>query len=236
MFCSSWDTLVVVYDNAPQFACSEFKMFAEHYEFRHISSRLLYPKSNGKAEKGVQIVKRLLKKAAHSGTDPFLAVLSYRASPLECVRSPAEILMGRKLRSRLPSFCLNDCPSAVKDRALQLKSRHKLFYDKAARVLLSLAAQDVVRIQGPDSRDKKATRRSYTVRTENGAVYRRNRQSLLRTQDTFEDTQDTGIVSLDTTKNSMRTSGDVTEGTGSGTEEPDTVPQTLNRPAGLQKD
>ena len=110
---------MVVSDNAPQFACSEFKMFAEHYEFRHISSSLLYPKSNGKAEKGVQIVKRILKKAAHSGTDPFLAVLSYRALPLECVRSPAETLMGHKVRSRLPSFCLKDCPSAeVKTQTL----------------------------------------------------------------------------------------------------------------------
>ena len=33
--------------------------------------------------------------------------------------------------------------------------------------------------------------RSYTVRTEDGAAYRWNRQSLLRTQEMFEDAQDT---------------------------------------------
>ena len=63
--CFAWHgiPLVVVSDNAPQFACSEFEMFAERYEFRHITSSALYPKCNAKTEKGVQIVKRLLKKA-----------------------------------------------------------------------------------------------------------------------------------------------------------------------------
>ncbi|KAJ8405506.1 hypothetical protein AAFF_G00319790 [Aldrovandia affinis] len=59
--------------------------------------------SNGLAEKGVQIIKRLLRKAAEAGEDPYLAVLNYRASPLECGRSPAELLMNRKLKTKLPS-------------------------------------------------------------------------------------------------------------------------------------
>ncbi|KAG1940203.1 protein NYNRIN-like [Pimephales promelas] len=94
----------VVSDNGPQYDCEEFKEFAKHYGFRHVTSSLLYPQANGQAEKGVQIVKRLLKKAKDGKTDPHLALLSYRAAPLECGASPAELLMKRKLRTTLPQL------------------------------------------------------------------------------------------------------------------------------------
>ena len=54
------------------------------------------------AEKGVGIVKNLLTKATESGNDPYLALVSYRSSPLACGYSPDELLMGRKLRNRIP--------------------------------------------------------------------------------------------------------------------------------------
>ena len=84
-------------------ASSPFKDFAEKYGFDHVTSSPLYPQSNGLAEKGVQIAKRILKKAAENAEDPHLAILNYRASPLENGLSPAEMLMNRKLRTRLPS-------------------------------------------------------------------------------------------------------------------------------------
>ncbi|KAL7856584.1 hypothetical protein SRHO_G00154830 [Serrasalmus rhombeus] len=77
--------------------------FAETYDFKHVTSSPLYPQSIGKAEKGVYILKQLLKKASDSNPDPYLALLSYRASPLECGLFPAEPLMKRKLRTTLPS-------------------------------------------------------------------------------------------------------------------------------------
>ncbi|KAA8577518.1 hypothetical protein FQN60_009173 [Etheostoma spectabile] len=82
--------------------CKEFQDFAKEYDFCHVTSSPLYAQSNGKAEKGVHIVKQLLKKARESDSDPCLALLSYRASPLEHGLSPAEILMGRRLRTTLP--------------------------------------------------------------------------------------------------------------------------------------
>lgn len=56
--------LIVQSDNGPQYSSREFRLFAEQYGFKHTTSSPLYPKANGKAEKGVQIVERLLKKAA----------------------------------------------------------------------------------------------------------------------------------------------------------------------------
>lgn len=57
--------LTLVSDNGPPYASHEFQAFASDYEFKCITSSPLYPQANGKAEKGVQIVKRLLKKKQH---------------------------------------------------------------------------------------------------------------------------------------------------------------------------
>ncbi len=93
----------VVSDNGPCFSSKEWQKFAVQYDFKHVTSSPHYAQSNGQAEKGVHILKQLLKKAADSDSDPYLALLSYRASPLQCGLSPAELLMKRKLRTTLPS-------------------------------------------------------------------------------------------------------------------------------------
>lgn len=95
--------VTVIIGNGPQFTSQSFKDLARNYGFEHLTSSPLYPQSNGIAEKEVQIVKRLLKKATETGEDPYLAVLNYRTSPLENGLSPAEMLMNRKLRTRLLS-------------------------------------------------------------------------------------------------------------------------------------
>ena len=61
-----------------------------------------YPQSNGLSEKGVQIAKKLIKKAIDSKEDINLALLAYRTAPLEYGLSPSEQLMGRKLKTKLP--------------------------------------------------------------------------------------------------------------------------------------
>ena len=75
---------IVISDNGPQFPSTQYAQFAEKYGFHHI---------NGEAERAVQTVKNLLKKA----NDPYLALLAYRSTPLEIGYSPSELLMCRKL-------------------------------------------------------------------------------------------------------------------------------------------
>ena len=63
----------------------------------HVTSSPHFPRSNGHAE--VQTVKNILRKSK----DPLLAMLIYRSTPLPwCTLSPAELLMGRRLRTNLP--------------------------------------------------------------------------------------------------------------------------------------
>uniref|UniRef100_UPI003AAE90D4 latent-transforming growth factor beta-binding protein 1-like n=1 Tax=Centroberyx gerrardi TaxID=166262 RepID=UPI003AAE90D4 len=151
--------------------------------------------ANGKAEKGVQIVKRLLKKAAHSNTDPYLALMSYRAAPLESGKSPAELLLGRKIHTRLPSHGTRmpeHRDEVWPDKARRLQQKQKTCHDHTATALAPLQEKDVVRMEGPRSWAKRATvlqqvaPRSYSVMTENGDVFRRNRKHLLKTTESLQ--------------------------------------------------
>ncbi|XP_064458886.1 uncharacterized protein LOC135369159 [Ornithodoros turicata] len=91
-------------DNGPQFLSKEFRDFGTLFDFVHVTSSPRFPRSNGLSEKGVQIVKRVLKKSTYADTNFFLGLLNYRTTPLEDGNSLADILMGRRLRSRLPDF------------------------------------------------------------------------------------------------------------------------------------
>ena len=54
---------VMMSDNGPQFSGQAFALFAAAYGFRHVTSSPRFPQSNGEAERAVQTVKNLLKKA-----------------------------------------------------------------------------------------------------------------------------------------------------------------------------
>ncbi len=197
----------VVSDNGPQFSSREFRDFAEHYEFEYDPSSPLHAQSNGRAEKGVQIVKQLLRKAFESGGDPYLALLNYRSTPLDCGKSPAELLMHRKLRTRLPTV--------EQERALQPPNlKQKQYYDAGARSLKPLQEHDMVRIRTGKTWGLKAqvlkevAPRSYHVLTEQGKVFRRNRRDLLKTAESFVDPriyeQDVPLAGLEADQTGMR--------------------------------
>ncbi|TWW61296.1 hypothetical protein D4764_05G0013860 [Takifugu flavidus] len=88
-------------DNGPQFSSGEFAVFAKEWGFKHTTPSPTYPKSNGLAESSVKTVKNLLKKSQTN--DSFQkSLLIYRSTPLQNGLSPAQMLMGRRIRSNLP--------------------------------------------------------------------------------------------------------------------------------------
>ncbi len=180
---------VVCSDNGPCYSSKDFQKFAEKYGFQHVTSSPFYPQSNGKVEKGVHIVKLLLKKAEDSRSDPYLALLNYRASPLEHGVSPAEILMRRRLRTTLPCLATPSKNKNLKRKQQHLKQWQKEKYDKTSKGLEPLSNNDTVRLEDYSTWSKRATvleevnPRSCTVRTEYGQILRRNRRSLLKTKE-----------------------------------------------------
>ncbi|XP_063965835.1 uncharacterized protein K02A2.6-like [Lytechinus pictus] len=182
-----------VSDNGPCYASSEFKKFSEEYKFKHVTSSPGYPKSNGKAESAVKIAKNLLRKSS----DIHLALLQYRNTPLEGLdASPAQLLMGRRTRTPLPTNKRLLKPKTQQNINTKLKKqqeKQKMFYDKTTHTLPNLVIGDVVRMRS--TRNPKIWQkaivvrickepRSYIVQAE-GVDYRRNRKDLNKTKESL---------------------------------------------------
>ncbi len=180
---------VVISDNGPQYTAEEFTQFTKSWGFKHQTSSPMYPQSNGLAERTVQTVKNLLKKAKASNQDPYLSLLSYRNTSSQQTGSPAQLLMNRRLRTDLPTSPKQLLPK-LNDRHLtrkmleQRKLEQKKYYDRTAKSLPSLHPNDFVRVfqrgkwEPAVIVDVEETPRSYKVRTTDGGMYRRNRRHL----------------------------------------------------------
>ncbi|UYV83268.1 K02A2.6-like, partial [Cordylochernes scorpioides] len=172
----------VVSDNGTQFgAAREFANFARQYGFTHVTSSPRFPQRNGMAEAGVKIAKLILKK----NQDPSLGLLEYRSTPLENGYSPAELLMGRKLRTTLPIAPENLNPKLVDSQTLKRKEGRrrkdmKSRYDRrcGATDMEELSEGDTVWITDMRTwgivKQKASAPRSYMVDTPVGTL-RRNR-------------------------------------------------------------
>ena len=91
-------------DNGPQYSSEQFTEFASQYGFLHITSSPKYPQSNGAAERAVRTIKDILKRNKMQNGDMYMVMLAYRLTPLENGLSPAELLMGQKLRTTVPEI------------------------------------------------------------------------------------------------------------------------------------
>ena len=116
----------LVSDNGPQFIAAEFEEFLRRNGVKHTLSPPYSPRTNGSAERSVQVVKSILKKQLvdeanqskvrrtfQQKLDDFL--ITYRSTPSTVTGvTPAELVLGRKLRTRL-SFLRPEEKVKVKD-------------------------------------------------------------------------------------------------------------------------
>jgi hypothetical protein len=182
---------ILVADNMP-FDSFEMRQFATEWNFTIVTSSPRYAQSNGQAERCVQTVKMLLKKSADSGNDPYIALMQYRNAPLAgLMYSPAQLLFGRSLRTKLPSTstCLQPNRQSPRDSLVEWQRQQKERYDLNARALPPLQEGDAVRVKHNSQwlpavvLEQHATPRSYIVATEDGSTLRRNRRHLNRTSE-----------------------------------------------------
>ena len=181
----------LISDDGPQYVSEEFRQFAKSWDFEHKTSSPLYSQSNGLAEKTVQTAKRLLSKAQESGTNFERMLLHYRSTPVDNLASPAQLLMGRQIRSTMPATTNMLKPNIiepemVKETRTIMQSRQELYYNKHARNESDdLKQGQPVLIQlTPGSKwnngtiiNKADAPRSYHVLVNNNS-YRRNRKFI----------------------------------------------------------
>ena len=176
-------------DNGPCYNSREFAIFSETWGFEHITSSPGYPQSNGKAESAVKIAKTIMKKALDSKTDPYLAFLEARNIPGEKVKSsPAQRLFGRRTKTQVPvskKLLTPQIASNVNEQLINRKQSQAKYYNTGTHELIELKPGQQVRFKPPHSNkwvkakvNNQVDVRSYTIRTEDGRMFRRNRRQI----------------------------------------------------------
>ena len=175
----------VISDNGPQFTAREYQDFAAQYGFRLTTSSPYYPKGHGFIERQVQTIKNLLSKCAKDGSDPYLALLQLRSTPLDSrTPSPGELLQNRKLRTTLPAI-IRPPPNSEAVRAALQSRQVYTNHDAHAKELSKLLPTQPVWVQNTLTKkwekgvikSQAETPRSYIVLTPQGEK-RRNRIHL----------------------------------------------------------
>ena len=182
--------------------------FSKSSSFDHFTSSLHYPQSNGLVERTVKTLKQLLR----SAPDPYLTLLSYRATPIPWYfRNPGELLMGRQMRTDVlettKHFALNGISLQISKRRTRYTRRNK------NRIMTELIEQgmlspfQIILLRTENSQCPGTvvltanTPRSYLVSTPTGQV-RRNRSHFNLQQTNVSYAPTTGDYTSDTQEHS----------------------------------
>lgn len=122
---------IIVSDNGPQFTLHEFDEFCKVEGICHIPTPPVHPQSNGQAERFVDTFKRALTKA--KGEESVANVLQrflqrYRITPnvqLPNNCTPAELMLGRKMKSSLDLLKPTEKIEIVRDTKMEMNFNTK---------------------------------------------------------------------------------------------------------------
>ena len=130
MFATHGLPETIVSDNGTVFTSPEFKNLTTRNCIRHIRTALYHPSSNGQVERAVQTFKEAMKKNQEESLETRVSrFLFFRTTPHSTTGiTPAEMLMGRQLRSHL-SFLVPNHATRVKNIQFSQKER----YDERAK-------------------------------------------------------------------------------------------------------
>ena len=198
----------MISDNGPQYANQEFKEFARHWGFIHVTSSPIYSQTNGEVERAVQTAKNILRK----NSNPYLGLLANRTAPLWNGLTPSQLLMSRKLRTKLPVVPEVLKPAAV-DREI-VETKEEAYREKYAKnsnsnhrvvSLPALEEGDKVYLRDQqrfgEVKERHVNPRSYKVQTKTDTTLRRNRRALIHIGEKADEA--TGVVDKATTSTNV---------------------------------
>jgi len=178
-------------DNGPQFISMKFKNFVNKLGITHVTSSPHFHQSNGFVERSNQTVRHMMEKVGGDRTEFYLGMLNFMNTPKDSnAATPAQRLFNRRTATCLPTpLCLLQPsipdPNQVGQVLRKNRERAKHYYDCGAKPLPQLHPSDTIRVRTnsgwkpaqllPPAQQTKEPR-SYHVRTEDGNIWRRNRQ------------------------------------------------------------
>lgn len=140
---------IVVADNVP-FNSFECHQFAKRWEFKIVTSSPRYPRSNGLAEKAVGIIKNIFRKCK-TEEEIRIALLENRNTPTKNIEySPAELLMNRRLKTKLPinnELLKSKINKDAYNQILNSSMKNKTIYDRNSRFRRYFNVNEKVRMQ-----------------------------------------------------------------------------------------
>lgn len=186
----------IMTDCGPQLTSSEFKDFLQEWGIEQKKSSPHHHQSNGKAESAVKIMKNMIKKCRESNSDTFKALLEQRNTPRQDTnKSPAEMMLGRQPRTLLPTKKSFAISPDIQDCRTQRRESIKKSFDRSANDLKDIPVNSPVYYRTPQNTwkggkviQKNFNSREYTILSENGTTYVRNRIHIRPKNTPFDDT------------------------------------------------
>nr|XP_034959630.1 uncharacterized protein K02A2.6-like [Zootoca vivipara] len=176
LFAAHGCTGVLVSDNGPQFTSGTFERYLLGLGIRHVLMAPFNPTSNGQVERMVRSAKEALARLNQGDWHERVAeyLLVQHITPHAATgRSPAEMRMGRRLRSPLdrlhPDFAVAEPPGCANATRSFIPGNRVFAWNFVGDIPWVLAT--VVGVTGP---------RSYQVALEDGRLWRRHIDQLRR--------------------------------------------------------
>ncbi|KFM70285.1 hypothetical protein X975_01154, partial [Stegodyphus mimosarum] len=182
----------LITDGGPPYNSEALRKFLEEWGVMHNITSQHFAGANGLVERSVQTLKKSLNKVAEEGKDLYIVLLDYRIQPAKDLLSPAELLMGRRLRSFLPShpkalqpkFQIKGVSKALERRQMMQKK----YANKHATLLPKLHENDKVWYKRKTKEPWKQViimqigpqPKSYVIKANDGTVYRRNQYHICK--------------------------------------------------------
>lgn len=129
---------VIISDHGPQFQSHAFRSFLQERGIEHRQSSIYHPQSNGQVERFNRVLKDLLQSISAEKKDileslpEFLGI--YRSTPHAATQmTPAELLHGRKLRTRLDIIGFPSLDGDIIQELSKLREKVRKYQERSKR-------------------------------------------------------------------------------------------------------
>ena len=190
----------IVTDNGATFCSAEFQQFLESNGIEHLKSAPYHPSSNGLAERAVQTFKQGLRKLTEGSLFDRLSrfLFAYSNTPHSTTgASPAQLMFGRPMRSRLDLLRPNIAARVVK------KQEYQKQYHENEKIPIQFESGHKVYIKNfsgsgprwlPGTVSRRVGKVFYEVSTEEGGTMKRHKNQLRPRTELTAVLQDTGLA------------------------------------------